>query len=38
MPHICSDEIMAFVYALPFVGLAFYWVKTKIRSFIKKDK
>lgn len=38
MPHICADEILALVYALPFVGFAFYWTKTKIKSIINKKE
>lgn len=27
MPHICMDEVMMFIYSLPFIGAA--WVSIK---------
>lgn len=35
MPHICMDEIMAFMMLLPWVGGAFLWVRMKFRSWRK---
>lgn len=29
--HICPDEIMAFIYALPFLGTAFHWLRHKLK-------
>lgn len=37
MPHICADEIFALMYAMPFIGLGVYWLKTKFKALIKKD-
>lgn len=28
--HFCADELMAIVAAMPFVGYAFRWVKSKL--------
>jgi hypothetical protein len=30
--HICPDEIMAFMMAMPFVGYAFHWVRHKLKG------
>lgn len=30
MPHICGDEILALMMAMPFVGIAVSWVREKI--------
>lgn len=36
--HICMDEIMAFWYALPVLGVALLWAKTRIASWRKKER
>lgn len=30
MPHICMDEVVAFMMLLPWVGAAMRWVKLKL--------
>ena len=30
--HICPDEIMMFMIALPFVGGAFHWLRHKLKK------
>lgn len=29
--HICADEVIAFLAAVPFVRVAWTWVRTKVR-------
>lgn len=32
MPHICMDEVLAFMMLLPWVGVAVRWAKLKWRK------
>lgn len=36
MPHICGDEIMAFILAMPFVATGYYWLKNKFKAWRKR--
>ena len=36
MPHICGDEIMAFMMAVPVLGFALTWAKNKYRAWRKR--
>ena len=32
MPHICADEIIAFLMLFPFIGAGVTWLRTKLRK------
>lgn len=36
MPHICGDEVMAFILAFPAVGYCWYCIKMKFKRMTKK--
>lgn len=31
--HICQDEIQGFLMAIPFAGIAWAWLRTKVRGW-----
>lgn len=38
MPHICMDEVMMFIYGLPFIGVLWVGIKARWRAWRANKK